>query len=570
MDVSTVTSKRKAVLNQSSGGTSKTETMSRSLQDPAGEKEENLRVIVRVRPLMQREALNGVFVSTADVGPDGKSISLYEYFNLELVPPERVEQYIEDPESYQTHTFTFDRVYDESASQEEIYETTAQSAVFSALEVRAAHQGYNATLLAYGQTGTGKTYTMEGFKYNGEDPQRGIIPRAIEDIFEYIREEGDPETTFMVRCSYLQIYNENISDLLKTERQNLQIREKKKGVFVEGLSEWAVRSPSEIYALMKKGATSRATASTNMNDVSSRSHAVFIVTIEQLKHGTLDARTTKVSKLNLVDLAGSERIRITGAKGVRLEECKKINQSLSALGHVIAALTDLSKKSRSHIPYRDSKLTRILEDSLGGNCRTTFMAMISPAVCAFGESVGTAHPAHHPQVRTPRQGHQERAGHQRRPRPEGSAAPLRGRAAETPWRARSQEQEPRRPLEATPARARKGQGRARQDCGYRGLGSPQPRVFPGARAEAAAGGADRHDEEPADHGRRRRTERRRELPLDALYAKRRHEDGPQAVRATHRRAGSRAPEAARGTGGSRRAETRSTATSCCCRNKATS
>ena len=231
---------------------------------------------------------------------------------------------------------------------------------------------------------------MEGFKYNGEDPQRGIIPRAIEDIFSFIREEGDPDTTFMVRCSYLQIYNENISDLLKTERQNLQIRERKKGVYVEDLSEWAVRSPTEIYTLMKKGASSRATASTNMNDVSSRSHAVFIITIEQMKQSLQGSRTTKASKLNLVDLAGSERIRITGAKGIRLEECKKINQSLSALGHVIAALTDASKKSRSHIPYRDSKLTRILEDSLGGNCRTTFMAMISPAVCAFGESVASS------------------------------------------------------------------------------------------------------------------------------------------------------------------------------------
>lgn len=248
-------------------------------------------------------------------------------------------------------------------------------------------KGYNATLLAYGQTGTGKTFTMEGFKYNGEDPQRGIIPRAIEDIFNFIRQEGDPETTFMIRCSYLQIYNENISDLLKTERQNLQIRERKKGIYVEDLSEWAVRSPLEIYSLMKKGASSRATASTNMNDISSRSHAVFIITIEQMRQGPDGVKLTKVSKLNLVDLAGSERIRITGAKGIRLEECKKINQSLSTLGHVIAALTENSKKSRSHIPYRDSKLTRILEDSLGGNCKTTFMAMISPGISAFGESV---------------------------------------------------------------------------------------------------------------------------------------------------------------------------------------
>lgn len=133
----------------------------------------------------------------------------------------------------------------------------------------------------------------------------------------------------------------------------------------------------------QQGALSRATASTNMNDVSSRSHAVFIITLEQIQG---EGEIAKISKLNLVDLAGSERIRITGAKGIRLEECKKINQSLSALGHVIAALTD-PKTTRSHIPYRDSRLTRLLEDSLGGNCKTTFMAMISPAVDAFGESV---------------------------------------------------------------------------------------------------------------------------------------------------------------------------------------
>lgn len=197
----------------------------------------------------------------------------------------------------------------------------------------------------------------------------------------------------MVRASYLQIYNENISDLLKTERSSLQIREdKKRGVFVEGLSEWAVRTPHEIYSLMQRGAMVRATASTKMNDVSSRSHAVFIMIVEQMTMNEDPssreiAKHIKVGKLNLVDLAGSERVRVTGATGKRLEECKKINQSLSALGNVIAALTD--NKSRNHIPYRDSKLTRLLEDSLGGNCKTTMMAMISPAFEAFSESLST-------------------------------------------------------------------------------------------------------------------------------------------------------------------------------------
>ena len=282
-----------------------------------------------------------------------------------------------------------------------MYENTAKGVVDSSLK------GYNATIFAYGQTGTGKTYTMEGFDSNN---QRGIIPRAIEQIFEHVSSNITPRKRFLVRASYLQIYNECISDLLKPERTNLSIREdKKRGVFVEGLSEWVVRSPEEIYGLMERGGAMRATGAHKMNEMSSRSHAVFIIICEQSqktyldKHGNeitetqiqkgvpVDEKNTKqsftVGKLNLVDLAGSERVRLTGATGVRLQESKKINQSLSALGNVIAALTD--KKGRKHIPYRDSKLTRILEDSLGGNCKTTMMAMCSPAQEAFMESLST-------------------------------------------------------------------------------------------------------------------------------------------------------------------------------------
>ena len=258
---------------------------------------------------------------------------------------------------------------------------------------------------------------MEGFNSNDE---RGIIPRAIEQIFRHIQTSVSPRMRFLVRASYLQIYNEVISDLLKPERSNLLIREdKKKGVFVEGLSEWVVRSPAEIYGLMERGGAMRATGSTKMNELSSRSHAVFIIIAEQSETTYLDEagnemsveefhrlvksrahgenglkaleanvrQSFKVGKLNLVDLAGSERVRLTGATGQRLEESKKINQSLSALGNVIAALTD--PRGRQHIPYRDSKLTRILEDSLGGNCKTTMMAMISPALEAFVESLST-------------------------------------------------------------------------------------------------------------------------------------------------------------------------------------
>ena len=212
----------------------------------------------------------------------------------------------------------------------------------------------------------------------------------MEEIFKHIEHRANQHSTFMVRASYLQIYNETISDLLKSGegRAGLSIREdRKRGVFVEGLSEYAVRTPLEIYALMQRGALARTTAATKMNDVSSRSHAVFIIILEQMIQGQ-SQKQIRIGKLNLVDLAGSERVRVTGATGKRLEECKKINQSLSALGNVIAALTD-PRQTRNHIPYRDSKLTRLLEDSLGGNCKTTMMAMISPAYDSFAESLST-------------------------------------------------------------------------------------------------------------------------------------------------------------------------------------
>lgn len=168
---------------------------------------------------------------------------------------------------------------------------------------------------------------------------------------------------------------------------------------MEGLSEWAVRSPNEIYSLMQRGALSRATATTKMNDLSSRSHAVFLIIVEQMSAvgDQVDVKKIngipvddgpkqiKVGKLNLVDLAGCERVRVTGATGKRLEESKSINQSLSALGNVIAALTE-KKGGRVHIPFRDSKLTRLLEDSLGGNCKTTMMAMVSPVSESYSES----------------------------------------------------------------------------------------------------------------------------------------------------------------------------------------
>ena len=295
---------------------------------------------------------------------DNQSCNLVEYLGAELSERERQREWVENPNLFQLHRFTFDFVFDMDSNQQEVYEQTAKPAVMSILE------GYNSTIFAYGQTGTGKTFTMEGFTYSSTDIQRGIIPRSIDEIFNYIESLSSSDTKFMVRASYLQIYNEMISDLLKPEKTSLQIREdKKKGVFVEGLSEWAVRSPGDIYTLLQRGACARATASTKMNDVSSRSHAVFVITVEQMTiidDGKGDSLTQiKVGKLNLVDLAGSERIRVTGATGKQLEESKKINKSLSALGNVIYALTD--NKGRTHIPYRDSKVS-LETDFLIFNC----------------------------------------------------------------------------------------------------------------------------------------------------------------------------------------------------------
>ena len=385
-------------------------TSRRRPQQPEQEEEingSNFKVVIRVRPPLPRE-LEGdkPFQNVVKVSRDERAITISE--NVNATDDDGNPTYGNGP--YSTHRFTFDQVYGQNDQQEKVYNTTARAVVDSSL------QGYNATIFAYGQTGTGKTYTMEGFH---QDDQRGIIPRAIEQIFNHISSSVSPRLRFLVRASYLQIYNEVISDLLKPERTNLAIREaKKRGVFVEGLSEWVVRSPEEIYGLMERGGAMRATGSTKMNELSSRSHAVFIIIAEQSEttyvdstgnelapedfhelvkktktQGDLNAlekdvrQSFKVGKLNLVDLAGSERVRLSGATGQRLEESKKINQSLSALGNVIAALTD--PRGRQHIPYRDSKLTRILEDSLGGNCKTTMMAMVSPALEAILESVST-------------------------------------------------------------------------------------------------------------------------------------------------------------------------------------
>ena len=371
---------------KSNGNNNNNNNSSRSNTNSTGSNNiDNLKVAIRVRPPLPREIEKNLpFRAITVVSKENHTCSLVEYLGGELDEAKRQLEWISNPKLFQLHRFTFDEVFDIGTSQEEVFNVSAKPAVNSILE------GYNSTIFAYGQTGTGKTFTMEGFTYNNIDNSRGIIPRTIENIFSYIESNSNKNTKFIIRAAYLQIYNEMISDLLKPENtnKNLSIREdKQKGLYVDNLSEWAVRGPSDIYTLLERGATCREVSNTFLNDVSSRSHAVFMLTVEQLISTKTGKQITKIGKLNLVDLAGSERTRITGATGKQLQESIKINKSLSALGNVINALTDT--KERKHIPYRDSKLTRLLEDSLGGNCKTTMIATISPAHCSFNESLST-------------------------------------------------------------------------------------------------------------------------------------------------------------------------------------
>lgn len=242
--------------------------------------------------------------------------------------------------------------------------------------------GYNGTVFAYGQTGAGKSYTMMGTSIE-DDKGKGITPRIVEQIFTSIL-SSPPTIEYTVRVSYMEIYMERIRDLLAPQNDNLPVHEEKnRGVYVKGLLEIYVSSVEEVFEVMKRGGNARAVAATNMNQESSRSHSIFVITVTQKN---LETGSMKSGQLFLVDLAGSEKVGKTGASGQTLEEAKKINKSLSALGMVINALTD---GKSSHIPYRDSKLTRILQESLGGNSRTTLIINCSPSSYNDAETLST-------------------------------------------------------------------------------------------------------------------------------------------------------------------------------------
>jgi len=345
----------------------------------------HVRVVARIRPLAQAELENGsketvrkVIISRGSFALDGSA---------------------EFVEAFSPHgdkrKFELDAVLDKSCSQEEVYEISGtKEAVCESI-----FNGFNCTILAYGQTSSGKTYSMGSAGAPScdnphsavIDEQAGIIPRACHDLFRQIEEKCDGNAE--VELSYLEIYNEQLRDLLSSnndKNDNLRIRETFQGeVYVEGLTARSVTSPLEVGALMEEALSRRVTASTSMNAVSSRSHAICILRVKGLIENEDGATDTFTSKLTLVDLAGSERIKKTGARGHRKKEGININKSLLVLGQVVSALAEQNKKNSWKPPYRDSKLTRILQDSLGGNSRTIMLTCVSPADNNVEESINT-------------------------------------------------------------------------------------------------------------------------------------------------------------------------------------
>ncbi|XP_036405439.1 kinesin-like protein KIF3C isoform X2 [Megalops cyprinoides] len=323
---------------------------------------ETVKVVVRCRPLNRKEEATG-YESIVDMDVKLGQVALR---NPKSPPGELLK------------TFTFDAVYDASSKQSDLYDETVRPLIDSVL------LGFNGTIFAYGQTGTGKTYTMQGLWMDPE--KRGIIPNSFEHIFTHISRSQNQQ--YLVRASYLEIYQEEIRDLLcKDHTKKLELKENPdSGVYIKDLSSFVTKNVKEIEHVMNVGNQTRSIGFTNMNEHSSRSHAIFVITVECSEMGPDGENHIRVGKLNLVDLAGSERQSKTGVQGERLKEATKINLSLSALGNVISALVD---GKSTHIPYRDSKLTRLLQDSLGGNAKTIMVATLGPASYNYEETLTT-------------------------------------------------------------------------------------------------------------------------------------------------------------------------------------
>nr|XP_028586603.1 kinesin-like protein KIF1A isoform X5 [Podarcis muralis] len=340
----------------------------------------SVKVAVRVRPFNSRE-----------MGKDSKCIIQMTGNTTTIINPKQPK---ETPKSfnfdysYWSHTTPEDINY---ASQKQVYRDIGEEMLQHAFE------GYNVCIFAYGQTGAGKSYTMMGRQ---EKDQQGIIPQLCEDLFSRINDTTNDNMSYSVEVSYMEIYCERVRDLLNPKNKgNLRVREHPLlGPYVEDLSKLAVTSYNDIQDLMDSGNKARTVAATNMNETSSRSHAVFNIIFTQKRHDAeTDITTEKVSKISLVDLAGSERADSTGAKGTRLKEGANINKSLTTLGKVISALAEMDsgpnknkkKKKTDFIPYRDSVLTWLLRENLGGNSRTAMVAALSPADINYDETLST-------------------------------------------------------------------------------------------------------------------------------------------------------------------------------------
>lgn len=326
---------------------------------------DSVKVALRIRPLNQRERDRGCRIV------------------VEQPTCREPQVVIGNGISGKPEAFTFNYVFAPEDSQEQLYESSVQPLL------EKLYAGYNVTILAYGQTGSGKTYTM-GTNYDGEeDETMGVIPRAINDIFDRVKEMGgDSEVT--INCSFMELYQENLYDLLSNkgtrEERVVDIREANNQIVIPGLTEIPIRSAEETFEALMRGSQERAVASTAMNAVSSRSHAIFTLNLTNRIKG--DKPTVTTSKFHLVDLAGSERPKKTQATGERFKEGVKINQGLLVLGNVISALGS-SGGPLGHVPYRESKLTRLLQDSLGGNSLTLMVACVSPADYNCEETINT-------------------------------------------------------------------------------------------------------------------------------------------------------------------------------------
>ena len=349
---------------------------------------DNVKVVIRVRPINERERGGGSL----------EKVKL-------CLTVERNEKMILD-RGMDQKTFTFDYVATQDSEQSVLFERIARPITESCL------QGYNGSIFAYGQTGSGKTFTIQGptMMIHGEETligasnatdasmheMRGIMQRSFEHLFECMENQKlesakqGIELQFLVKTSYLEIYNEQIMDLLDPQSYNLHIREDiKKGVYVESLNEETVTGVKDMMNLTTRGARNRHVGSTLMNKESSRSHSVLTTTIESKTMNDDGVWQMKSSRFHIIDLAGSERSKNTQAVGERLKEAGMINKSLTALGIVINSLVEISEGKNRHVHYRDSKLTFLLRDSLGGNSKTVIIANVTSAAISVGETLST-------------------------------------------------------------------------------------------------------------------------------------------------------------------------------------